>query len=317
VTHLTALLLSESQVKDLASVREAVECIENCFQNIGDQGSENYTRTRTKTRTSTLNVMHGSLSYLGRAGTKIYYNGRFVFVLFDSKTQELLAVMGAKEFGKLRTGAASAVATKYLATLKSFIFGLAGTGKQALFQVTALEEIANIEKIYVWSPTSAHRSDFAKELERRSGIDAIPRDSVLDAFKSVDVATTITTAREPFVSKEAASGPIHINSCGSNHPDRSELTVESLTLYPKIYVDDLRQAQVEAGDLIRASSVGVFNWSNAIELKDIVQRKEKRIEGVRTLFRSLGIALEDIAIASLIYDKALKEGDKFQRFEFQ
>jgi alanine dehydrogenase len=312
----TALLLSETQIKDLISVREAVECIENCFRNTGDQRSENHPRTRTKTSTSTLNVMHGSLLYLGRAGAKVYHNGRFVFLLFDCKTQELLAVLGAKEFGKLRTGAASAVATKYLVALKSFNFGIAGSGKQALTQVTALQEIANIERVYVWSPTTVHRNDFANELERRCGIDVIPRDSVLETFRASDVATTITTAREPFVTKEAASGPVHINACGSNHADRSELTLESLALYPKIYVDDFNQAQVEAGDLIRASNLGVFDWGNAVELKDVVQGKERRPEGSKTLFRSLGIAIEDIAIASLIYDRASKERDLFQSFEF-
>ncbi len=261
--------------------------------------------------------MHGSLSYLGRAGTKIYHGGKFVFLLFDVNSQELLAIMGAKEFGKLRTGAASAVATKYLTGLKSFSLGLAGSGKQAMAQVTALQQIANIEKVFAWSPTTTHRNAFAKEIEEKCGIDARPVDSLFDAFSKSEVATTITTAKEPFVSKSAASSPIHINACGSNHADRSELMIETLGLYPHIYVDDIRQAKIEAGDLIEGSRLGLFNWINAIELKDVVQGKVRKIDGSRTLFRSLGIAVEDVAIASLIYDKISKNRDQFESFEFQ
>lgn len=314
---MTALLLTESDVKNLVSLRETVLCIEKCFQEIRDQREENHPRTRTKTSKSSLNVMHAALTYSGRAGVKIYFGGKFIFLLYDTNSSELLAVMGAKELGRLRTGAASAIATKYLTGLKSFKLGIAGTGNQALTQVGALTEVANLEKVFVWSPTSHHRHAFADEIRKRYGLEALSVDSLLDAFSKADVGTTITTAKEPFVSRAAAENLIHLNACGSNHADRSEIMVEALDLFPRIYVDDVRQARVEAGELIDGFRKGMFDWKNAIDLKDVVQGRVKKMANAHTLFRSLGIAAEDVAMASLIYDKAEVDRTLYRNFDFQ
>ena len=302
---------------NLVSLREAVACIEKCFQGIGDQTAENHPRTRTKTAKSVLNVMHAALTYSGRAGVKIYHGGKFIFLLYDTNNSELLSVMGAEELGRLRTGAASAVATKYLTGLKSFKLGIAGSGNQALTQVGALREVANLENVFIWSPTPHHRRAFADAIRNRYGLDALSFDSLLDAFSRADVGTTITAAKEPFVSRAAAQNPIHVNACGSNHADRSEMMAEALDLFPRVYVDDLRQAKVEAGELIEGSLRGTFDWKNAVDLKDIVQGRVKKITNSRTLFRSLGIAAEDVAMASLIYDKAKVDKTPYKNFDFQ
>ena len=304
-------------MKDLVSLRETVACIEKSFQGIGDQREENHPRTRTKTPRSALNVMHAALTYSGRAGVKIYYGGKFILLLYDTNSLELLAVMSAKEIGRLRTGAASAIATKYLTGLKSFKLGIAGSGNQALTQVGALKEVGNLEKVFVWSPTANHRHDFADLVRNQYGLEALSVDSLLDAFSKADVVTTITTAREPFVSRVAAENPIHLNACGSNHADRSEIMVEALNLFPRVYIDDVQQARDEAGDLIEGFRRGMFDWKNAIDLKDVVQGRVKKITNARTLFRSLGIAVEDVALASLIYDKAVLDRTLYRNFDFQ
>lgn len=248
---------------------------------------------------------------------KIYLGGKFIFLLYDTNSLELLAVMGAKEIGRLRTGGASAIATKYLTGLKSFKLGIVGSGNQALTQVGALRYVANLEKVFVWSPTERHRRDFADLIRSKYGLEALSVDSLLDAFSKADVVTTITTAREPFVSRVAAENLIHLNACGSNHAGRSEIMVEALDLFPRVYIDDVWQARDEAGELIEGFRRGMFDWKNAIDLKDIVQGRVMTITNARTLFRSLGIAVEDVALASLIYDKAIVDRTAYRDFDFQ
>jgi ornithine cyclodeaminase/alanine dehydrogenase-like protein (mu-crystallin family) len=310
------LLLSEKDVQNLVSMKEAVESIERCFKSIKDQSLENRPRLRTRASKSTFNVMTASLDYLGRAGVKVYYSGKFAILLYDTNKSELLAVLAAAGLGKYRTGAASAVATKYLTNLKSFRLAIAGTGREAHAQVAAMKEVANIEEVFVWSPTADHRRKFTLDIQR-DGFEAIAVDSASEAFSKADVATVITSAKEPFVSMDIASHPMHINACGSNHPDRSELTVDSLKLFPKIYVDDLSQAKIEARELIEACGLGVYEWKNVIELKDVVQARANKVENSHTLFRSLGIAAEDVAIASLVYDKASRQSEQYRSYEFE
>ena len=144
-----ALVLDEAAMGELLSMREVVPAVEECFRQQGLGLGVNSPRTRTLVPGAALNVMHGSLPYLGRSGVKCYlstkHGTRFVLVLFDLTNGELLAVMGADLLGRYRTGAASAVATKYLYHEKSFRFSVAGSGKQALTQVLAMKEVASLE----------------------------------------------------------------------------------------------------------------------------------------------------------------------------
>ncbi len=312
------LLLSESDFLSLASMPETVECIENCFLNMKDQTAENFPRTRARSPSGSLQVMYTLLPYLGRSGSKLYTvsasGAKFVILLFDVRSGELLSVMGARNLGKYRTGAASAVATKYLTGLKSFKLAMAGTGGQSLTQITAQMQIANIESVHVWSPTREHREAFAKEVSRNQGLDCHAEDTVENAFRRCDVATAITTAKDPFITKKVAEGPRHINACGANGLDRAELFTNTLEIFDTICVDDKRQAKMEAKELNESVTAGKYTWEDFVELKDIVQSKVK--PGKITFFKSLGIATEDIALSSLIYDKAIKSGE-FENKQFR
>ena len=162
------LILSESEVTSLLSMREVVQAVEECFRHVPTSLSVNSPRSRTIVPGSVLNVMHGSLPYLGRAGVKCYLGSRkgtrFVFVLFDLDDAEPLAVLGADVLGRYRTGAASAVATKHLARLSSLRFAIAGSGRQALTQALAMKEVAKVETLKAWSPNSAHLVEFLSRL---------------------------------------------------------------------------------------------------------------------------------------------------------
>ena len=303
------LLLSEKDVSALLDMREVVEAVEECFRKQGKGEAVNSPRTRSTVPGSVLNVMHASLPYLGRAGTKCYLSTkkgtRFVFILFDLADGTPLAVMGADVLGRNRTGAASAVATKHMMGEADVRLAVYGSGKQAVTQVTAMAAVASLSRVRVWSPDHGHAKAFAGRLDRL-GFQAAVADSPEDAGKGSDVGSAITSSREPFLRATSVRGLRHLNLCGANVPDRSEAAPDAVSHFRTLAVDDLRQAKAEAGDLILAAQAGTFHWERAVELKDIVSGKAKATGP--TLFKSGGVAIEDVAVASVLYDKAEETG---------
>ncbi|MBI3859976.1 MAG: ornithine cyclodeaminase family protein [Thaumarchaeota archaeon] len=303
------LVLSEGDVQGLVEMKEVVTAVEEAFSRQASSNAVNSPRTRSAVPGSSLNVMHASLPYLGRAGVKSYITSkagsRFVFILFDLTDGTPLAVMGADVLGRNRTGAASAVATKHLFLQKDLSLAVFGSGWQALTQVLALGVVASIREVKIWSPTPTHVEKFAVEL-RGHGLRARASASPRQALAGTEVASAITSSKDGFIDGADISSVRHLNLCGSNSPRRAEALPSAVSRFQTFVVDDLVQAKYEAGDLIQAEAAGVFEWHRATELKDVVSRKAKP-EG-RTLFKSHGAAIEDVAAASLIYDKALKAG---------
>ncbi len=120
-----------------------------------------------------------------------------------------------------------------------------------------------------------------------------------------EVGSAISPSKVPFLSAGTAGGFHHLNLCGANTAEHAEAGPEAVAGFQTVVVDDLQQAKVEAGDLVQAERAGTFTWEHAVELKDIVSGRVKPVG--RTLFKSVGVALEDAAIASLVYDCALKD----------
>jgi len=303
------LVLSERDVENLLNMREVVSCVEEAFRRQGEGEVSNFMRSRTRGPSSVLNVMHANLPYLKRGGLKAYASSRagtkFALLLFDTDDSKPLAVMGADMLGRFRTGAASGVATKHLYGRRSGTLALLGSGRQALTQVLAVKEVMTLDEVRVWSPTPEHCRSFVQKLNS-SGISGTASDSPAAALDRAEVATAITSAKEPFLTREMLAGVSHLNVAGGNVPDHVEMTSDAVGAFDTVAVDDLAQAKIEYGDLIKAASAGDFDWGSAIELGAVVAGK-KSPRG-RTLFKSGGAALEDVAVGSMIYDRALKSG---------
>lgn len=311
------ILLRESDISQLVTMQDAIEAVEEFFSHKGIDAVSS-PRTRSFTEGAVLNVMHASHPYQGRAGVKTYlgtrHGAKFLFLLYDLKDGTLLAAMGADFLGRYRTGAASGVATKHLCELKSFRLGIAGSGSQAAAQVEALVRIASIESVSVWSPTKASRERFAESVTKELGVECNASESLAEAFGRCEVATTITTASRPFVTGELLGGVMHVNACGSNRESRAELSPEAVSIFSTVCVDDLVQAKTESGDLIQAAEAGAFKWESALELGQVVRNGLDR-KG-KTLFKSNGIAGEDVALASVLYDRAIRKGGYDASFDF-
>lgn len=310
------LILSERDVEALLEMKQVVASVEEAFRQEGMGQATNSPRTRSARRDSTLNVMHANLQYLRRGGLKAYMSSaagaKFVVILFDSSNSAPLAVMGADILGRFRTGAASGVATKHLYAKSSGTLGVMGSGKQALTQVLAVNAVMNVDRVRVWSPQASHRKAFAQRLVER-GFDASAADTPDAALKGAQVACAITSSAEPFLTNKALGSISLLNICGGNVPTHAEITSNAVGSFDTVVVDHLPQAKVEYGDLIQAVHSGDFEWESAFELGSVVAGKH-RPKG-RTLFKSGGVALEDVAVASMLYDKAVNSGKRYPNVE--
>ena len=310
------LVLSERDVESLIDMSEVVSSVEEAFRRQGMGEVSNFMRTRSRGGASVLNVMHANLPYLGRGGLKAYLSSRagtkFVLLLFDTKDSKLLAVIGADILGRFRTGAASGVASKFLYGKRAGTLAVFGSGKQALTQVLAMKEIMSLEEVRVWSPTPEHRVAFAQKL-KSYGFNSYAFDSPAMALKGAEVATAITSSRRPFLTDGMLKDLMHLNIAGGNVSNHAEVTAGGVGSFGTIAVDDIAQAKMEYGDLIQAAKEGVFSWESAVELGTVVVGKRKP-EG-RTLFKSGGAALEDVAVASMIYDRAKKSSRSYPSVE--
>jgi len=311
------LVLSEQDLRALLDMKEVVRAVEESFKQQAASKAVNSPRTKVEAPGSLFSVMSASLPYLGRAGVKCYVSTKkgtkFAFLLFRLEDGEPLAVMGADMLGRFRTGAASAVATKHLYGGRDFKFAVFGSGKQALTQVLAMKEVAPPRVVTVWSPGREHRDSFAKELGRL-GFSAQGANTPESAAASAEVATAITSSKDPFLTRRSVKSLAHLNLCGSNSPVRAEAQPEAVAQFRTVVVDDLPQSRLESGDLVMAQKRGLLDWERVIELKDVVSGRATSARP--SLFKSNGVAIEDVAVASLVYDKASKSSELWGREVF-
>jgi len=309
-----AIFLSEAQVANLASMRMALEAVEEAFRLRAEEKADNAPRRRSRLQDGLLHVMSGSLPSLGYAGLKAYTSAagkaRFLVLLHDAADGRLLAVMEADKLGQLRTGAASGVATRYMAREESSRVGIFGTGWQARSQLEAVCAVRPIESIRAFGRDPSRREKFCEEMSSTLGIQVQPAGSAQETAGDADIIITATNSREPVFNGEWLSEGTHINAVGSNHLSRQEVDITTVRRAACVVVDSLEQAQIEKGDLARAAEAEAFYWEDARELGlvitgDFPGREEDR---EITLFESAGVAIEDVAIAARIFQAAQKAG---------
>ena len=303
------LYIRENEVNRLLTYGEAIRAVEDGFRLLGLGKAINLPRRRVVLPNAVLHVLQsGILGDYNVAGLKAYMSTRqgtrFIVLLFSVETGELLAIIEADRLGQIRTGAASVVASRHMANSMSEL-GIVGSGKQARAQFEAFNSTGMLRRVKVISRSRGNAEAFASYI-KSNGVDA----AVVDDYREVcrvDVLVTATNSREPFIRGEYLSEGIHVNAIGSNWRNRAELTPDAVNRAELIAVDDLEQAKDEAGDLIMT---GEAIWSRVVKLSDIITGKVKGRGSSQsiTIFKSLGISIEDITVAKLIYDKAIKEG---------
>lgn len=310
----TPLYLTESDVAALVNVGDAIAALEGAFAAWRDPETSNLPRQRAKLGAGFLNVMPAVYGRAGLFGLKTYFPGKagmtYHVVLYSSVEQRMLAVIEAQLLGQLRTGAASGLATKLLARADARTLGVIGAGKQARAQVLAVCAVRPITRIDVFARDAERRAAFARAIEAEAKVETRPAETVQACVAGADVVVTITNSREPVCRAAWLAEGAHVNAAGANAANRRELDADLVLRAAVRATDDRRQAQEEAAEFRDLVAEGRLTWDDVVELGDIATGTAagRTSAGELTLFKSLGIALEDIAFAEIIYRRALETG---------
>ncbi len=305
------LFLTETDVQELLPMERALECVEASFKAQASERAINRSRQRIYLPKVSLHYMAAALIGRKWLGMKIYTAARdeirFAVLLFDGETGDLLAWMQADHLGRLRTGAASGVATKYMAREDASRVGMIGTGNQARTQLLAVSKVRALKGARVFGRNESRCREFCREMSDTLGIPVEPNPSLEETVRFGEIVITATSAREPVVKGEWLEPGTHVNAIGANMAERRELEGAAIGKASVIAVDALEQTRQEAGDLIQGFKELGRGWEGVRELHSIVngsQRGRNTPEEV-TLFKSTGIAIWDIAVAGYIYEQAL------------
>lgn len=308
------LFLSEREVKQLLPMQAAIELVRQSFLDLASGAAQNLPRRRMYLPSGA--VFHQMAGANERYfGTKNYathprHSPHFLFTLYRASDAMPLAVMEANELGKIRTGAASGVATDLLAPAGATVVGLIGAGFQAKSQLHAVCTVRNVREVRVYSRRADSRLHFVEEFREYDVGVVKPVANAEMAVEGADIVITATYSKDPVVADGAFENGVHINAMGSNAPDRRELSTETVRRANLIALDSREQAESEAGDLLLAYGGPQWPVAQVCELAELLtgKRAGRRSSDDLTIFKSLGLGTEDVAVAGWIYERAIANG---------
>jgi ornithine cyclodeaminase/alanine dehydrogenase len=223
--------------------------------------------------------------------------------------QGLLAIIEADNLGQIRTGAATAVASEKMARSGAGKVALIGTGRQARTQALALNAIGMLNELAVSARDQSKLEKFCAELGKEVGATVRASDSPEDAVASADIVVAATNSATPVVMNAWVKPGTHVVGMGANAANRREIDPEIVLRASLLVTDDIAQAKMEAGEFIDLAKAGRLDWNTVKPLHEIVTAPSlQRGETDITLFKSLGVGLEDVAVAWVIYDRAVASG---------
>ena len=311
-----ALFLNDQEVAQLLPMNECIDVLDRAFAHAGGGKVDRTPRNRIRMPGGFFHFMVAADAGDGVFGYKAYPSfagsgsAKMIVMLYDYETGGLLACLEASSLGQIRTGAATGVATKYMAKEDAATVAVIGSGFQARTQLEAVCSVRSIKGVRVFSRREERREEFARRSSESLNLEVDAVGSAQECVEGADVVIVITSAREPVLLGEWLSPGAHINAAGGNHWMRREIDEEAVLRSEVIVVDDLAQAKIECGDLLWLEPRGTFRWDMAKELQDVVAGRVKGRPSPDsiTLFESMGLALEDIAAAHLVYNKAKEQG---------
>jgi len=310
-----ALLLTEADVKAILTMPLALEAVEDSFRRLAQETGISQSRQRLRVPGQTLlNYMAGADAAGGYLGLKLYTisreGARFLVPLFGAQSGDLVALIEADYLGQVRTGAASGVATRFLAREDAATVGIIGTGLQARTQLEAVALVRKLKTVLAFGRDRERRERFAVEMTGRLGVPVTAVSSAEQAVRGASIVITATTAVHPVVEGRWLEPGVHINAIGVNYAQKRELDAQAVLRADIIAADSVEQSKIEAGDLIHALGDDAARWNVVHELSGIVAGKvagRTRPEQI-TLFKSNGIAIEDIVVGGRVYERARERG---------
>jgi alanine dehydrogenase len=315
------IFLDSSAVRDLLSVQECIAVVEQAFRLHGEGNAARPGVLAVHSEHGAFHIKAGALD-LGRPYFAAKTNANFpgnveryglptiqgVIALFDAERGTPLAILDSREITSLRTGAATAVAARYLARADASVATICGCGVQARTQLTAVAAVRTLTRAYAVDRDRENAARFAREMSSDLGIEVIPTTDLQAAARESDICVTCTPSRKAILGAGDVHAGTFVAGVGADNPDKQELD-PALLARSAVVVDILDQA-VSSGDLHHAIAAGVMTRDQVrAELGEVVAgRKRGRLhEDEIIVFDSTGTALQDVAAAAAVYEKAIRE----------
>ena len=316
------IVLDSTAVRDLLSMEECIAVVEHAFRLHGEGKAAQPGVLGIHTDRGTFHIKAGRLD-LGRPYFAAKTNANFpgnveryglptiqgVIALFDAERGTPLAILDSREITSLRTGAATGVATKYLARGDASVVTICGCGVQGRTQLAAVAVVRQLTRVYAVDRQRENATRFAREMSNDLGVEVIATTDLGSAARASDICVTCTPSREAILGAGDVSAGAFVAGVGADNPDKQELDV-ALLARSVVVVDILDQA-VTSGDLHHAIAAGVMTRDNVrAELGEVVAgAKPGRLHDDEiVIFDSTGTALQDVAAAAAVYEKAVSEG---------
>lgn len=294
-------LITEKEVIENFDMKTAIDAMKDAFTEYykGTAGADS--RVRTYSGSSVLSTMPAYMNRYGISGMKTYIAGKsgakFFVLLFDTNSNELIALIEANRLGQVRTGAVTALATSLLRPeIRNVV--LVGSGFQAETQLEGILSISNPEEIRVYSRTLDHCKKFAENMEKKYGRDVRPFEDIRSAMSGADTILSITSSTAPVITDLSFLEEYHLNLAGANVLTRREADEQVIEDADLVVTEHLDQSYKESSEITDFINSG----GRVIELKDVVGNKGK-FSGKKTIFKSMGIGLEDISSAYYLLKK--------------
>ena len=292
--------INEAEVAQILTMSKTIELVEAALKARTEGRAIDVPRVRTRSPAGTQHILQAAAPELKLIGYKAYYSNpgkgsRYHVHLLDTDTGNLVAMIEASHLGMVRTGAASGVATKYMARENAATVGMIGAGKQAVGQLEAVCAVRKIASAKVYSRKTEKARDFCATMSARLGIKMEAVTSAPEAVHGVDIINVITKASNPVLLGEWLEPGQHINAAGSNALTRRELD-ELAIKRSRIVVDSRGTARNESGDLLPLIESGKLDWDALPELGELIAGHfaGRRSRDEITLYESHGMGIQDI-----------------------
>ncbi len=315
-----ALYLTEADVRQVLDMPLAIAAVEDAHRALTEGRAQDLPRQRTRTPKLALHLLQASYadqSGVSVTGFKAYTScragNRFLIHLYDGTSGALRAMISADLLGMIRTGAASGVASRWLANPHAHELAIFGSGWQAEGHLAAQLAVLPIEKVSVIARNAEKRDAFVARLQQQFPdrlIVSVPTDAAADAVGAADVVGTITTSSAPVLQTEWVNPGTHLNAAGSNALIRRELPEDLIRKACPIVVDTVETALRESGDLLPLLEKGRLLPRQLVELGDVITGRvqiKPNTQGI-SIFESQGLGVQDMAVALKVLERAVEQG---------
>lgn len=316
--------IAETDVVSLMDMRAAIAALETGLRAEARGSAQNMTKTHvawavpspagSEPHQATLHAIGAAFPEEGIVGTKTWAHtpggATPLVILYDSHNGRLLAIIEAFAMGQLRTGAASALATRALAAAGADELALIGTGKQAVSQAAAIHAVRPLRRVRVFGRNPERRRRCADRLREDLGVTATESGTIEETVGGAPIITTVTRAREPFLTASMVDRGAHVNAVGAIVQTGAEIAPDLVARATRIVADSPAQARRLARELTNVLGDDDAVWAARVQrLADVIASNESRRPGDDvTLFKSLGMGISDLSLGIEVYRAALRAG---------